>query len=66
MNRIIASSGTMYGMHNLMRQYWCGSEVKLVPDGRAAWTVVNSAGHNIGYRVVRKAKRYRLEEVIQG
>ena len=66
MNLLIASSGTMTGMHNIMTQYWCGSEVKLVPDGRASWIVVNTAGHNIGYRVVRKSKRYRLEEVIQG
>lgn len=63
---LLASSPTMDGIKDCIREFYCGSAKVLFPRGDNLWAVGNIYDDKIleGVRVVKKRNRYRFEMLI--
>ena len=60
---LLASSGTMAGIINILKEYYFSRSIELKSVSVNEWQVLNSKGVIPSVRVIRHNNRYRFERM---
>lgn len=58
--KLLASSGTLEGVHNLVKAFYCGSLITLTPFGDNRFSVANSQGIIPNVHIEKARGRYKF------